>query len=52
MEYSAPKCIRTVRKGDWKLIKCDVHDGKDRKTHFFSLDEIRTNSFLSTMTLQ
>ncbi|MEN8230984.1 MAG: sulfatase-like hydrolase/transferase [Bacteroidota bacterium] len=31
--------IRSVRKGDWKLIKYDVLDGKVRKTQLFNLAE-------------
>ena len=31
--------IRSVRKGDWKLIKYDVMDGKVRETQLFNLAE-------------
>ncbi|MDA7640819.1 sulfatase-like hydrolase/transferase [Opitutaceae bacterium] len=31
--------LRSVRKGDWKLIKYDVYDGKYRKTQLFNLAE-------------
>ena len=31
--------MRSVRKGDWKLIKYDVLDGKVRKTQLFNLKE-------------
>lgn len=31
--------LRAVRKGDWKLIKYDVYDGKYRKTQLFNLAE-------------
>ena len=31
--------LRSVRKGDWKLIKYDVYDGKFRKTQLFNLAE-------------
>ncbi len=31
--------LRCVRKGDWKLIKYDVYDGKYRKTQLFNLAE-------------
>ena len=31
--------LRTVRKGDWKLIKYDVMDGKHRVTQLFNLAE-------------
>ena len=31
--------IRSVRKGDWKLIKYDVMDGKVRETQLFNLKE-------------
>lgn len=29
--------LRSLRKGDWKLIKYDVYDGKYRKTQLFNL---------------
>ena len=31
--------IRSVRKGDWKLIKYDVLDGKVRETQLFNLKQ-------------
>ena len=31
--------MRSIRKGDWKLIKYDVLDGKVRKTQLFNLKE-------------
>jgi hypothetical protein len=31
--------MRSVRKGDWKLIKYDVMDGKVRETQLFNLKE-------------
>ena len=31
--------MRSIRKGDWKLIKIDVFDGKLRKTQLFNLAE-------------
>ncbi|MAM91654.1 MAG: sulfatase, partial [Opitutaceae bacterium] len=31
--------LRSVRKGDWKLIKYDVYDGMYRKTQLFNLTE-------------
>lgn len=31
--------MRCVRRGDWKLIKYDVHDGKIRETQLFNLLE-------------
>ena len=31
--------MRSVRKGDWKLIKYDVMDGKVRQTQLFNLRE-------------
>jgi arylsulfatase A-like enzyme len=31
--------MRSVRKGDWKLIKYDVLDGKVRETQLFNLEE-------------
>jgi choline-sulfatase len=31
--------MRCVRKGDWKLIKYDVMDGKVRETQLFNLKE-------------
>ena len=31
--------MRSVRKGDWKLIKYDVMDGKVRKTQLFNLKD-------------
>ncbi len=31
--------LRSVRKGDWKLLKYDVMDGKYRKTQLFNLAE-------------
>jgi len=31
--------LRTVRKGDWKLIKYDIMDGKHRVTQLFNLAE-------------
>ncbi len=31
--------LRSVRKGDWKLIKYDVYDGMYRKTQLFNLAE-------------
>jgi len=31
--------IRAVKKGEWKLIKYDVYDGKVRETQLFNLEE-------------
>jgi choline-sulfatase len=31
--------MRSVRKGDWKLIKCDVMDGRVRQTQLFNLKD-------------
>ena len=31
--------MRSVRKGDWKLIKYDVMDGRVRETQLFNLKE-------------
>lgn len=38
--------MRSIRKGDWKLIKYDVLDGKVRETQLFNLAE-NPNEFLS-----
>jgi hypothetical protein len=38
--------LRAVRKGDWKLIKYDVYDGKHQVTQLFNLAE-NPNEFIS-----
>ena len=38
--------MRSVRKGDWKMIKYDVLDGKVRETQLFNLKE-NPNEFLA-----
>jgi choline-sulfatase len=38
--------MRSVRRGDWKLIKYDVMDGKVRKTQFFNL-KINPHEYLA-----
>ena len=38
--------MRSVRRGDWKLIKCDVMDGKVRKTQLFNL-KINPHEYLA-----
>ena len=38
--------MRSVRKGDWKLIKYDVLDGKVRETQLFNLKE-NPNEYLA-----